>query len=403
MKRRLIPALVFLMLTALACDFDLIVTPLPAPPTLLPSLTPTVTLTPPPTLTPTPTITPTPALNASNGPALLDLHMFSTKRGWGLIDNTILSTTDGGVNWAQVPLPMPGATVDVPGGAFFFYTADIAYFLVPVPDAAIGEFFATRDGGQLKNWKFNPVPFSSAQLYFVNDNVGFAFQTLSKTADVMTVAIYQTLDRGATWTQVFIHAANQGDTNLPAAGIKTGMSFVDPSQGFIGLLAQQNSIGLYHALDAGRTWVKQDLTLPAGLTAYTSTVWPPFFIKGNQLDGFLPVDFTPADTGLPTRVFYFTHDAGVTWTMGASVPDATTQYFLDAKTGWAWGGHSVYFTSDSAQTWSQLPAAFNRSERATLIDFVDANNGWLVTVDNKNSLRMYRTTDGGGTWTAVIL
>src|SRR5258706_15073460 len=397
MKHRLIPALIFLMLASLACDFDLMATPLPPPP---PSMTPTLTFTPLPTFTPTPTITPTPPLTASNAPALLELHMFGSKRGWGMTENMILSTSDDGVSWAQVPLP--GATVDDSIGTFF-YTADIAYFVVPVPNAQIGQFFATRDGGQPDNWKINPVPFSSAKLYFIDENVGFAFQTLSKTADLMTVAIYETLDRGAIWTQVFIHSANQEDENLPVAGIKSGMSFIDSSNGFIGLLSQENSVGLYHTLDSGRTWAKQDLKLPDGLSAYKATVWPPFFFRGRAIEGFLPVDFVSADTGASTRVFYATNDTGVSWTMVGSIPDGEAYYFLDIHTGWAWGKHTIYFTSDGAQTWTQLPVAFGRSERATILEFVDLNNGWLVTVDTQNRLHMYRTSDGGNTWTGIVL
>jgi photosystem II stability/assembly factor-like uncharacterized protein len=274
--------------------------------------------------------------------------------------------------------------------------------VVPVPDALFGQFFATRDGGQ--TWEINPAPFSTAQLYFVDDNVGVALQTLSKTADIMTVAVYVTGDRGATWEQVFIHARNQGDTNLPAAALKTGISFANPSDGFIGLFSQQNGIGLYHAPDAGRTWTKQDLKAPAGLGAYTSTVWPPFFFKGNYTDGFAPVDFVSTETGAATRVFYVTHDAGVTWAETDSVPDGTAYDFFNPQTGWVWGGHTIYFTADGAQTWAQLPVAFNRNEYATLIKFIDIKNGWLVTVDRtKNRLHLYRTGDGGATWTAIIL
>jgi photosystem II stability/assembly factor-like uncharacterized protein len=323
--------------------------------------------------------------------------MFTPLRGWGLVDNMILSTTDGGRNWAQVPLP--GATVDSSTRAAFV-TADIAFFLAPVPNALFGQFFATRDGGQ--TWQIYPVPFSTADLYFVDDNVGFAFQTLSKSGDIMTVAIYQTLNRGATWEQVFISARNQDATNLPAAGIKSGLSFIDAAQGFIGLLSQSNDIGLYHSVDAGRTWAKQALDVPAGMSSFTASVWPPVFLSKNDKDGFLPVDFVATDTGASTRVFYVTHDAGLTWARAGQIPDGTSSFFIDAQTGWTWGRQGLYKTGDGAQTWSQLPVPFSRDERARILDFMDANNGWLVTVDAKNRLHTYTSTDGGGTWTVMI-
>jgi photosystem II stability/assembly factor-like uncharacterized protein len=291
-------------------------------------------------------------------------------------------------------------TVDSSVGSFFI-TADIGYFVVPVPNSHLGQFFATRDGGQ--TWQINPVPFSTGELYFVDENVGFVFQTLSQTPDIMTNAIYQTFDRGATWSQTFIHAANQGDTNLPALGIKTGMSFIDGNIGFIGLRSQANSIGLYRTGDIGHTWTKQELEAPSFVGAYTSTVWPPFFFMGNGLDGFMPVDFVSTDTGDQTRVFYVTHDTGNTWTMGSPIPNGTAYYFIDQQTGWAFSESTLYATQDGTVTWTELPVGFGVRERPSILRFVDANNGWVVTVDTRNRLRLYRTTDSGATWTAIIL
>ena len=394
MKQHLALGLIVLMLATLACQATLEPTPAPLP---SPSVTPMPSQTPLPLPTETPTITPTPQLSASNGPALLQLNMFSSKHGWGLMEDQILVTNDGGAHWAQVPLP--GATVDSSVSAYFL-SAEIAYFFAPVPNAQIGQFFATHDGGA--TWNISLTQFTNAKLYFVNENTGFAFQTLSIVNNLMTVAIYQTLDRGATWAQVFIHTANQGDKNLPVVGVKTGMSFIDANNGFIGLLGQENSLGLYHAIDAGRNWSKQDLAPPAGIGAYQSTVWPPLFLPENWNDGFLPVDFISTDTGASTRVFYITHDLGATWEKGGDVPDGAASFFIDPQNGWVWGGHSLYATHDGAKTWNEIPAAFGRSERAAIIDFVDLKYGWLVTVDAKNTLRMYRTTDGGNTWAAII-
>lgn len=394
MKLHIIFGLLALTLASLACRVSLTPAPEPLP---SPAALPSATLTPIPPPTETPTATPTPPLAASSGPALLKLQMFTSTRGWGRTEEQILVTNDGGLSWAQVPLT--GVTVDSSVSAAFINN-DIAYFLAPVPGSNIGQLFATRDGGA--TWLISPTPFGSAELYFINDNVGFAFQTLSIVNNLMTVAIYQTLDRGALWTQVFIHTANQKN-NLPVEGIKTGMSFINGSQGFIGLREQRNTIGFYSAPDAGRTWFKQELTLPDEIDdEYTSTVWPPLFIPGNETDGFLAVDFFTGTSGASTRVFYLTHDSGLTWQEAGQFPEGAAFFFVDPQTGWAWSENTIYTTTDGTQTWNQLPAAFGRSERASNITFPDPLNGWLTTVDAKNTLRLYRTTDGGGTWTAII-
>lgn len=395
MKRQLSFGFILFALASLACQVSLTPRPTPLPP---PSATATITLTPFPTQTKTPTVTPTPPLTASGGPALLELHMFSATRGWGLTENQILITRNGGASWAQVPLP--NATV-TPSISAYFLSPEIAYFLAPIQGTVFGRLFATRDGGA--TWITTNTSFANAKLYFFDDNVGFAFQTLNVVDDQMSVAVYQTLDRGAKWLQVFANTANQGDKNLPVAGLKTGISFIDSSQGFIGLRAQENSIGLYRTADAGRTWTKQELPLPDGIGAeYQSTVWPPVFLPGNTTDGFLSVDFIAGASGASTRVFYMTHDAGVTWEKGGDVPDGGVYFFIDPQTGWVWGGNSLSTTSDGAKTWNQIPVAFNPGERASIIDFADPQNGWMATVDEKNVLRLYGSNDGGGTWTAII-
>jgi photosystem II stability/assembly factor-like uncharacterized protein len=322
--------------------------------------------------------------------------MFSTSRGWGLTENQVLLTRDGGISWAQVPLP--GVPYS-PSINVIFIDADIAYFLVPAPSGQPGQMLATRDSGA--TWEITTTPFDNAYVHFSNDNIGFAMQTISLVDDVMPVVIYQTLDRGATWTEVFANAADQGEKNLPATGIKTGLAFIDSSQGFIGLRDQINSVALYHAQDAGRNWEKQELPLPDNLsTSYQSTILPAYFIPANNTDGFLPVDFTTGDTTV--RVFYQTKDAGMTWQKGQAIPEGTAYFFIDGQTGWAWGGQNLYSTTDGAETWQQSPVAFSRGEHASAINFVDTKNGWLVTRDTKNVVRMYRTNDGGSTWIAFI-
>ena len=394
MKRQLTILAIFLicMMTS-ACRLALTATPTPGPTS---TTTPTITLTPTATTTPTPTLTATPPLTAYSGPPLTTLRMFTPTRGWGLTENQVLLTRNGGVTWAQVPLPSVtyNASINV-----IFIDPDIAYFFVPAPTGQPGQMLATRDSGA--TWQITTTPFDNAKVHFSNDNIGFAMQTLSLVDDVMTVTIYQTLNRGATWTEVFTNSADQDEKNLPAKGIKTGLAFIDSSQGFIGLRDQINDVSLYHVQDAGRNWEKQELDLPDNLSkSYQSTVLPAYFIRANDKDGFLPVDFTATD--IAVRVFYHTKDAGMTWQMGQALPQGAAYFFIDGQTGWAWGGQNLYATTDGAETWQQSPVAFSRGEHASAISFVDSKNGWLVTLDTKNVVRMYRTNDGGSTWIAFI-
>jgi photosystem II stability/assembly factor-like uncharacterized protein len=122
-------------------------------------------------------------------------------------------------------------------------------------------------------------------------------------------------------------------------------------------------------------------------------------LLGNTTNGFLPVDFTSADTNERNRVFYTTTDGGTSWFPGGAVPDGGVYTFIDPNTGWAWGKRGLYATTDGAQTWQLLPGAFNRSEHASWVNFVDPQNGWLITVGQNSRIRLYTTADGGNTWT----
>ncbi len=392
MKKLSVLALLFLFLVPLAaCQLG----PTPIPP--LPSSTPTTTLTPvPPTPTATPTITPIPPLNSPNGPPLRSIHMFTQKDGWGLIENALLITHDSGVTWFSVPLP--GASVNLSTG-YAFLDEKVAYLLVPAPDGNTGSLLSTRDGGG--TWQVISVPFSNGNLYFINDIVGFLYQLEAGNGRGFT--LYQSLNYGQNWDPVYDQNAPPMENRLPETGVKNGLSFIDPSLGWIGFSsATRGEALLYRSLDSGRQWNKQDLPLPENPENYAVTVLPPFFIPDNYIDGFLPVDFSLPETGESNRIFYFTHDSGETWTPGAAIPDGGVYTFADANTGWAWGKRGLYGTTDGAQTWLLLPVAFSRSEQANYINFIDANDGWLITVGQGSRVRLYRTTDGGNTWTITI-
>ena len=140
---------------------------------------------------------------------------------------------------------------------------------------------------------------------------------------------------------------------------------------------------------------------PQNISSLTTNSLPPVFFPGDNKSGLLPVDFISQATGDKNRVFYTTTDSGINWWPGGSVIDGGAFTFVDPKNGWVWGKHGLYFTNDAAQTWQLLPVAFGRSEQATMISFVDTRNGWIVTADAKNRVRLYNTTDGGHTWIAI--
>jgi len=380
--KKLLPALILLLLVGLtACQPTA-----SAPVQQLPSPTPTITLTPlPPEPTAVPTITLTPPLNSPSGPPLRSIHMFTLKDGWGMMDNALLVTHDSGLTWASVPLPE--AQVDSSTEAVFL-SLNVAYLVIPSADGQSGQLFVTTNGGA--NWNLYLVPFVRGKLFFIG-SIGYFLETGG--ASGKEVSIYST-SNGIDWTKTV-------SITLPDASLITGFSFNSIEHGWLGIASQPQKIVLYQTSTAAQTWATQDIPAPENIASLTTTVFPPVFTKGNSANGFLPVDFTSTETGDRNRLFYLTTDGGITWTPGGSVPEGGTYTFVDANTGWVWGKRGLYGTTDGAQTWQLLPGGFNRSEHATWINFIDPQNGWLITVGQNSRVRLYRTTDGGNTWTVT--
>jgi photosystem II stability/assembly factor-like uncharacterized protein len=96
-------------------------------------------------------------------------------------------------------------------------------------------------------------------------------------------------------------------------------------------------------------------------------------------------------------------DNGGTWTditpAPASTEMITALYFLDANQGWATAGQTLYITSNGGANWSTVALSFNPYD----VYFQDALVGYAAGGDPSTvPARMFKTTDGGQTWTQVL-
>jgi photosystem II stability/assembly factor-like uncharacterized protein len=57
---------------------------------------------------------------------------------------------------------------------------------------------------------------------------------------------------------------------------------------------------------------------------------------------------------------------------------------------------------DSGATWNLVNTNINVTDTLMTIDFVNATTGWALTGDATPHYALYKTTDGGATWTALI-
>jgi photosystem II stability/assembly factor-like uncharacterized protein len=126
--------------------------------------------------------------------------------------------------------------------------------------------------------------------------------------------------------------------------------------------------------------------------------------------------FNPTSTTANVRDFSRTTDGGATWTAGTvSAPSNNNWSCLTAiDENTAWGlfykntstvGGGIYKTTDGGTTWSQQGTGqvFITSSVSfpDVIHFWDANNGVAIGDPVNNEFEIYTTADGGTTWVAV--
>jgi photosystem II stability/assembly factor-like uncharacterized protein len=159
------------------------------------------------------------------------------------------------------------------------------------------------------------------------------------------------------------------------------------------LLAASSEQGvLLVSEDQGASW--QDVGV-AGTGDPLGAVW--FF---NSLEG------VTVSQGYGAAVRH-TVDGGKTWTVRSFSGYARVvgiQFLPDASMGWMVSeAGDVYRSTDKGKTWLLVLDPFGQVEAPSAQGFYfqDASNGWLVASYGASGLTLYRTTDGGGTWSAV--
>ena len=352
---------------------------------------------------------------AKQAGSISNIHMIDATTGWALTNQAILRTVDGGTSWKDVaPAQFPGGTGH--SSALVALTASTAWVAVVRPGAADMQVFHTVDAGQA--WQETTIHYTSSMagittMTFINAQDGWIMAVLEIVTHEESVVIFRTTNGGQTWTKVSSsNAFNNAPGALPSLGEKTGLSFRDASTGWAtgvdSPVGQPNFVWLYMTLDGGQTWQHQTLVFPRNVVVSGQlSLAPPTFFTVN--DGILPVLFnTPSASDLDV---YVTHDGGATWqpTTIVAAPANVTD-FIDMNHGWVAGGTAIYMTVDGGQTWTKalinsIPGLRDSSAFVTL-DFVSTRAGWGIVYDYsannyQGQIFLYKTVDGGHTWTKV--
>ncbi len=362
-----------------------------------------------PSRTPRPTLTPTPA--AASGNVALDfVHMIDAQQGWGLSQDTVWKTADGGTSWTNVTPPgieTVFAAIPTQGSSSFkisgaFWDAQTAWIAAAGLDKIT--ILYTVDGGG--TWKTSEISVSAQQTYpiqitsftFLNSQTGWLLRSTNTATGSEYVELYQTQDGGTTWHLVVGANPASTDGTITSVGIKTGIGFRDASNGWLAGSSTGNAVFLYWTQDAGLTWNLEQLAIPSGYTAIGSSAnsLPPTFF--DDQNGILPVYLGGAAPGM-NLFFYRTGDGGKTWLPTTPLLSSSNIFvwdWPDASHGFAAidGTNTLNVTKDGGKTWSPINIDGVNFHQ---LDFISPTTGWAI-LDNGT---LGQTVDGGNTWKVI--
>ncbi|PYJ96532.1 MAG: hypothetical protein DME23_20175 [Verrucomicrobia bacterium] len=247
--------------------------------------------------------------------------------------------------------------------------------------------------------------------------------------------LFETHDGGTTWSPVII-TSPYPDNDLPPGTIHLcnlcgdGISYYPPTKVIIthgdqGDEQPKGAVRLSLSMNLGQSW--RDLRLPVpekyrdGLAGPLS---PVFFDDKN---GLLPAHILKrnADNSLAysALVFYATDDGGSTWKTRPGILEHASGYtpmfpegpfeVVSLRDVFVRGGPNLYVTSDGARSWRTVKPNIDFGLEGSKwdvsrMDFVDTTHGWILIYDNVDDSpyghhSLYKTSDGGATWTALPL
>jgi len=244
-----------------------------------------------------------------------------------------------------------------------------------------------KDGNTFGIYDIDGFGFLSS-MAFENEKIGYIGGGCYYTFDeCLPNTLYKTTDGGESWTLI-----NQ----YGGTGVLNSISVVGDGE----IFALSDYDGLVHSTDGGQSWnvitvnPNNDINQHGDLTFINSKV------------GYLSSRGYLTDVG-NYRKLYKTIDGGQSWSLIYDNPEMTKGlmnfFFIDEYTGYSTHPNAqISKTTDGGLTWTKTSFSTNTDEAALKIVFPTAKIGYLISGNwingNSQKGKLYRTDDGGLTW-----
>jgi photosystem II stability/assembly factor-like uncharacterized protein len=283
----------------------------------------------------------------------------------------VLRTTDGGQNWIDAPIDVPGIHIKALN-SIHFINPEVGWS-VGVDSGDDGVVLKTTDGGS--SWSTTRLAQKQTPIcvFFTDADSGWIGGSTPLLGEEESIggpsAILATVDGGHTWHPQY---------NLPLSILR--IFFVDKVNGW----ASGTKGVIYNTADGGRTWDKQRTEIEAadGPIDFAADGVKQFAIRGLQFidkdHGFAAAGATEQQAGR----MLVTSNGGATWhrqwmVSGASVRDV---FFLSPDEGWALTDQGPYVnrTTDGGRSWISEPKVFEQDVVLARLAGADAQHVWAV-------------------------
>lgn len=330
-------------------------------------------------------------------PNLIYLSMHTANEGWGLTENQVVKTVDGGSDWGDVT-PEGAASIGYRAGKFFMDAAT-GWVLIPESEnSEEGKLFYTSDSGN--TWSFHKVPFGNANLFFLDNRYGWALFNTGAGAGSSTAQILRTENGGETWSLVYEVTPDSAleATGIPFSGSKEEISFRDENHGYVsGNIPADGFVYLYETMDGGASWSQVSLELPQELQKSMLSFQAPQFFDAER--GKLVVRYFGTDN--QGTLLFTTNDGGDLWVATTPIPSLGSVAVENMQSAMIWDGEMLYWTNDGGVTWRSDQTNILIRDTLAQLNYPAKNTGYALSIQSDGESTLYTTQGNVFNWREI--